>query len=81
MENNIAKATEITETLKKIEKIDLKRFMAETDAHFRISCDREKDYQMIKFVAEKCFQVGYRRGMMAVFDALEEHRKEQVENN
>lgn len=76
MENNgSSKVREITESLRRVEEMEAKKFMKQTDEHFQITSTKESEYQKLSFVAQKSFRHGFQRGMMAVFDAMDEYRK------
>jgi hypothetical protein len=74
--NGDSKAHKITESLKVEEAMQAKKFISQTDSHFRMTCSDEEELNKLKFVAEKSFRYGFQRGMLAVFDAMDRHRKE-----
>lgn len=74
--NGSSKAHEITDSLCRELEMQTKKFMKMTDDHFQMACSEESEYQKIRFVAQKSFRVGFHKGMVAVFDAMEKHRKE-----
>ena len=54
-------------------------FMEHCEAYFALYDKEAAD--MARFIAEKCFRVGYKRGVIGALDAFEESRKKIISNN
>ena len=69
---------EIEKHLRNEEAEERKKFLMDVDPHFQIT-HGGTDLKMLRFVADKCFTIGFRRGMSAMVDAMARYKMAQAE--